>query len=160
VFLDDLTRLEQAARAHEGGAAARSGLVLIGRRDLRSNNSWMHNSRRLVKGRERCTLLMHPVDAAARGLDDGQRVRVATRTGALDVPVQLSDAMRPGVVSLPHGFGHHRPGTRQSVAAERPGVSLNDLTDETHLDGLSGTAAFSGVPVEVEAVAVEAVAAG
>ena len=160
VFLDDLPRLEAAARVRETATASRPGLVLIGRRDLRSNNSWMHNSQRLVKGRERCTLLMHPNDASARAFVDGQRVRVTSRTGALDVTLQVSDAVRPGVVSLPHGWGHGRPGTRQSIAAAHAGASLNDLTDEQYLDALSGTAAFSGVPVEVAAVAVEVAAAG
>ncbi len=153
-FLDDLPRLEQAAAgfapAHAGNGAP-APLRIIGRRDLRSNNSWMHNSERLVKGRERCTLLMHPADAAARGLSHGQRVRVTSRVGAVEVPLAVSDEMRAGVVSLPHGFGHDRPGTRQSRAAAHAGASLNDLTDEQSVDALCGTAAFSGVPVEVSA---------
>jgi anaerobic selenocysteine-containing dehydrogenase len=122
----------------------------VGRRELRSNNSWMHNSERLVKGRERCTLLMHPRDADARGLRHGQRVRIASRAGAVEAPLELSDEMRPGVVCLPHGWGHHRPGARLTVAGARPGVSLNDLTDETLVDPLCGTARVNGVPVEVE----------
>jgi anaerobic selenocysteine-containing dehydrogenase len=141
-FVADLARLEAAALEP-------NGLLLIGRRDLRSNNSWMHNSERLVKGRERCTLLMHPQDAGARGLADGQRARIASRAGAVEVPVELCDAMRPGVVSLPHGWGHGRAGVRLRVARERPGASLNDLTDEQELDALSGTARLNGVPVEV-----------
>lgn len=151
-FLDDLTRLERQAVASRRRPT--ETLELIGRRDLRSNNSWMHNSARLVKGRTRCTLLMHPDDAAARGLVDGQRVRVGSRTGSLEVPLQISDSVRPGVVSLPHGWGHGRPGTRQSVAAAHAGQSLNDVTDEAHIDELSGTAAFNGLPVEVAAAAV------
>jgi anaerobic selenocysteine-containing dehydrogenase len=143
-FLADLERLEAAGRDA-------NGLLLIGRRDLRSNNSWMHNSSRLVTGRDRCTLLMHPADAGARGLADGQSVRVATRAGALETVLELSDAMRPGVVSLPHGWGHHRPGTRLRVASQRPGASANDLTDEQEVDALSGTARLNGVPVEVSA---------
>jgi anaerobic selenocysteine-containing dehydrogenase len=152
-FVDDLTRLRTHASALEQAAAAPAGraLALIGRRDLRSNNSWLHNSARLVKGRERCTLLMHPDDAAARQLSDGQRVRVRSRSGSVNVPLQVTDTMRPGVVSLPHGWGHDRPGTRLSIASARPGASLNDITDEQQVDLLSGTAAFSGVPVEVEA---------
>jgi len=124
-------------------------LELIGRRELRSNNSWMHNSARLVKGRDRCTLLMNPEDASRRRLTSGQRVRVTSRIGSVEVALEVSDAMRPGVVSLPHGWGHGRAGTSLGVANAVPGASLNDLTDELRVDPLSGTAAFSGVPVEV-----------
>ncbi|HKZ32649.1 MAG TPA: molybdopterin oxidoreductase family protein [Vicinamibacteria bacterium] len=149
-LLQDLGRLRLALAAPVNG-----GLALVGRRELRSNNSWMHNSERLVKGRERCTLLMHPQDASARGLKDGQRVRVTSRAGAVLVPLELSDEMRPGVVSLPHGWGHQRPGARLAVASARPGVSLNDLTDETLVDPLCGTARLNDVPVEVTAAAPE-----
>jgi anaerobic selenocysteine-containing dehydrogenase len=131
--------------------AAPDGLQLIGRRDLRSNNSWMHNSQRLVKGRDRCTLLMNPRDASARGLLDGQRVRVRSRVGEVQVPLEVTESMTPGVVSLPHGWGHGRSGTRLAVANAHAGASLNDLTDPMAVDGLSGVAAFSGVPVEVTA---------
>ncbi|HUG54284.1 MAG TPA: molybdopterin oxidoreductase family protein [Vicinamibacteria bacterium] len=141
----DLPRL----RARLDRPEPAGGLSLIGRRELRSNNSWMHNSARLVKGRERCVLLMHPDDAAGRGLADGERVRVRSRTGEVEARLSLSDEMSPGVVSLPHGWGHGRPGVRLRVAAERPGVSLNDLTDERDVDVLSGTAMLSGVPVAV-----------
>jgi anaerobic selenocysteine-containing dehydrogenase len=126
-----------------------SGLELIGRRDLRTNNSWLHNSRRLVKGRDRCTLLMHPGDAAARRLVDGQRVQVQSRAGTVEAALELTDAMRPGVVSLPHGWGHGRAGTQLAVANAQAGVSINDVTDELRVDALTGNAAFSGVPVEV-----------
>jgi anaerobic selenocysteine-containing dehydrogenase len=143
-LLGDLKRLQLAL-----AASANGGLALIGRRELRSNNSWMHNSQRLVKGKERCTLQMHPQDAGARGLRDGQRVRVASRTGMVEAPLELSDEMRPGVVSLPHGWGHQRPGTRLAVASARPGVSFNDLADETLVDPLCGTARLNDVPVEV-----------
>jgi anaerobic selenocysteine-containing dehydrogenase len=149
-FVDDLKRLLAALRAPANGE-----LTLIGRRDLRSNNSWMHNCERLVKGRERCTLLMHPRDAEARGVRDGQRVHVATRAGMVKATLEVSDDIRPGVVSLPHGWGHDREGTRLRVASARPGVSLNDLTDETLVDSLSGTSRLNGVPVRVEAEAPE-----
>jgi anaerobic selenocysteine-containing dehydrogenase len=129
--------------------ARRDGLALIGRRDLRSNNSWLHNSQRLVKGPERCTLLMHPEDASARGVADGSRVHVSSRVGRIECQVQVTGDMRPGVVSLPHGWGHDREGTRLAVAGARPGASVNDLTDDAFLDVLSGNAAFNGVPVEV-----------
>jgi anaerobic selenocysteine-containing dehydrogenase len=102
-----------------------------------------------VKGKERCTLLMHPQDATARGLVDGERVRVASRTGVVEAPLELSDEMRPGVVSLPHGWGHQRPGTRLALASVRPGVSFNDLADDALVDPLCGTARLNDVPVEV-----------
>lgn len=130
-----------------------TGLVLIGRRHLRSNNSWMHNSRRLTKGKHRCTLLVHPDDAAEHGLADGDEVRVVSRVGAVQIGVELSDAMMPGVVSLPHGWGHGRDGVQLSVAGEGPGVSVNDLTDPTDLDPVSGNAVLNGVPVTLEALA-------
>ncbi|MCA2979292.1 MAG: molybdopterin-dependent oxidoreductase, partial [Myxococcaceae bacterium] len=131
--------------------APRPPLVLINRRHLRDNNSWLHNADVLVKGPNRCTLLMHPDDARARGLEAGQPVRVTSRVGAVVAPLEVTAAVMPGVVSLPHGYGHGREGVRLSVAAQRAGVSVNDLSDELRVDPLSGNAAFSGVPVEVEA---------
>jgi anaerobic selenocysteine-containing dehydrogenase len=124
-------------------------LVLVGRRHLRSNNSWLHNSKRLVKGPARCTLLVHPEDARTHGLADGGRARVTSARGTLEVTVATSDEMMPGVVSLPHGWGHDRTGTRLSVATAHAGVSLNDLTDEQRTDRLTGNAAFSATPVEI-----------
>jgi anaerobic selenocysteine-containing dehydrogenase len=126
-------------------------LLLIGRRHVRSNNSWMHNYHRLVKGKPRHQLLMHPDDLASRGLGDGQRVRVSSRVGAIEVEVLASVEMMPGVVSLPHGWGHARPGVQMGIATGQPGVSANDLTDERQLDELSGNAALNGVPVKVAA---------
>jgi anaerobic selenocysteine-containing dehydrogenase len=143
-FLGDLDRLE--ARLLQPVA---DGLVLIGRRALRSNNSWMHNSLRLVKGPAGCVLLMHPEDAAARGLTAGERVRVASRVGSVEAPLGVTLDLARGVVSLPHGWGHSRPGAAMGIAAAHAGASLNDLTDELSVDALSGTAAFSGVPVTV-----------
>ena len=124
----------------------------IGRRDLRSNNSWMHNSYRLVKGRNHCTLLMHPNDAARLGIGDGTRVRVRSRAGLVAVDAELTEDVMPGVVSLPHGWGHDRPGVRLAVASAHAGASINDLTDELAIDALSGNAAFSGVAVAVESL--------
>ena len=145
----DLTRLEHAIDA----APARNGhLELIGRRELRSNNSWMHNSERLVRGKRMCTLLMHPGDANSRGLADGARVRVTSRTGAVEVELETTDAMMPGVVSLPHGWGHDRPGVELAVARAHGGASINDLTDDARIDVLTGNAGFSGVAVEVAGV--------
>jgi anaerobic selenocysteine-containing dehydrogenase len=147
-YLDDLPRLRR--RMAVWTATADDGLVLIGRRQLRSNNSWLHNSSRLVKGKPRCTLLMHPDDAKRRELTDGSVARLSSRVGAIDVPVEVTDGIMPGVVSLPHGWGHHREGVRLSVAIEHPGASINDVTDERFIDALSGNSALSGVRVEVE----------
>jgi anaerobic selenocysteine-containing dehydrogenase len=137
----DLQRLRETAPP--------DGLRLIGRRDLRSNNSWMHNSHRLVKGPDRCTLMMHPDDARERNLAEGQRVLVRSRVGEVAVAVEITEAVAPGVVCLPHGWGHGQEGTRLAVANAHAGASLNDLTDPLAVDALSGVAAFSGVPVEV-----------
>lgn len=157
-FVADLARVEAALAGAEAAAAGRAPdeLLLIGRRQLRSNNSWMHNSLRLVKGPRRCTLQMHPDDAQQRGLRAGDRARVSSRVGAVVVEVEVSDAMMPGVVSLPHGWGHDREGIRLGVAQEHAGVSVNDLTDEAARDELSGVAVLSGVPVTVTAAAREA----
>lgn len=133
---------------------APSELALIGRRELRSNNSWLHNSARLVKGSGRGVLLVNPADASRRGLVDGGRARVATRLGDLVCTIKVSDEIMQGVVSLPHGWGHDRPNTRARVAAAHAGVSLNDVTDDERMDRLTGNAAFSGIPVEVTAVTV------
>lgn len=133
------------------GDGPAEGLRLIGRRHVRSNNSWMHNAPRLVKGPQRHRLLMHPLDLAARRLADGATVSVRSRVGRVVVEVEASDSMMPGVVSLPHGFGHGREGIRLGVAARHPGVSVNDLTDEQFLDTVSGNVALNGVPVTVEA---------
>ncbi len=129
-----------------------NGLVLIGRRQLRTNNSWLHNSLRMVKGSDRCTLLMHPDDAVARGLTHGERVRLSSRVGAVELPLQLAPHMMPGVVSAPHGFGHDRVGIKLRVASAHAGVSVNDVTDETFIDELTGMAALNGVPVTVESL--------
>jgi anaerobic selenocysteine-containing dehydrogenase len=142
----DLDRL----RAHAAALVADGhSLRLIGRRELLSNNSWMHNSARLVKGPDRCTLFMHPDDARHRGLAAGDRVQVRSRAGAVDVPLTVTDTVMPGVVSLPHGWGHSRPGIALTVAAAHPGASLNDVTDEAGVDALAGTAVLNGVSVEV-----------
>jgi anaerobic selenocysteine-containing dehydrogenase len=125
-------------------------LLLIGRRQLRSNNSWMHNSERLVKGKPQCTILMHPTDAAQRKLAKGEKVVVRSRVGSIVVPVEISDEMMPGVVSIPHGWGHDRPGNQLQVAQQHPGESINDLTDNQAVDALCGTAAFNGTLVMIE----------
>jgi anaerobic selenocysteine-containing dehydrogenase len=149
IFVADLKRLEKrlAQTAQEAGT-----LQLIGRRDLRSNNSWMHNSLRLVKGPKRCTLKMNPRDAKERSLAPGADVRISSRVGEVVAALEISEEMMPGVVSLPHGWGHDREGTLQQIAGAHAGVSLNDLTDETLLDELSGNAVLSGTRVRVGAV--------
>lgn len=124
-------------------------LKLIGRRDVRTNNSWMHNSRKLVSGKPRCVLWMHPSDAQSRSLTHEQPVVVRSRVGEVTVPLHVTPDIRPGVVSLPHGWGHDRPGIRLHVAREHAGASINDLTDDQLTDPISGNAAFSAVPVEV-----------
>lgn len=147
-FLADLARVE-ATFWNEPALSEGYDLQLIGRRELRSNNSWMHNSPRLMRGQPRCTLLMHPTDAAVRGLASGQRVQVASRTGQVALPLEVTEAIMPGVVSLPHGWGHGRPGVGLAVAQAQPGVSLNDLTDADWVDSLSGNAVLNGIPVRV-----------
>ncbi|MFN3580046.1 MAG: molybdopterin oxidoreductase family protein [Pseudomonas sp.] len=146
-MLDDVLRFSAEVQSVVQG----DELYLIGRRHVRSNNSWMHNYQRLVKGKARDQLLMHPADLTRRGLSDGQQVKVRSRVGEVSVVVCASDEMREGVVSLPHGWGHNRQGTQQDVAVAHAGVSANDLTDERFVDAVTGNAALNGVPVEVVA---------
>lgn len=151
LLVADVARLRSA---FPDDAAPRDGeLLLIGRRHLRDNNSWMHNVPGLVKGRPRCTLLMHPEDASRLGLTEGSDACVRSRVGEITVPVAITDDVMPGVVSLPHGYGHQRAGIRLQVAGAHAGASINDLTDEQALDTVSGNAAFSGTPVRVRAAA-------
>ena len=147
-LLAELTHFHDELRT---APATNGELKLIGRRHVRSNNSWMHNYHRLVKGQPRHQLLMHPADLAARKLKDGAMVRVRSRVGEVQVEVQASDDMMQGVVSLPHGWGHDRKGTRLAIAQQHAGASNNDLTDDQFLDTISGNAALNGVPVQVEA---------
>ncbi|WP_033286314.1 molybdopterin oxidoreductase family protein [Streptomyces sp. NRRL F-525] len=145
-ILDDLPRLRQAMSDRA------DGLVLVGRRHLRSNNSWMHNVPALTGGTNRCTLHIHPDDAERLGVVDGAPVRVKGAGGEVTAPAEITDGLRRGVVSLPHGWGHDRPGTRLSHAAADPGVNVNQLLDGSQLDPLSGNAVLNGVPVEVAAL--------
>ncbi len=149
VFVQDVERLDHADRASDNGATSNGQMTLIGRRQLRNNNSWMHNAPSLMRGRERCTLLMHPDDAERLGIKSGAQAEVTSRIGNVTAQVAVSDEMMPGVVSLPHGFGHHRKGTRLGVAEANSGVSVNDLTDPAAVDELTGNAVLNGVPVEV-----------
>jgi anaerobic selenocysteine-containing dehydrogenase len=153
IYRAEISRLRASAVE---GAAPTGSLILIGRRHARSNNSWMHNSARLVKGKSRCTLMIHPRDAATRALEDGASAVVSSRVGEVTLPAEVTDAMMPGVVSIPHGWGHDREGTGWRTAQAHPGASVNDITDDLFLDGLTGTAAFNGVPVEVRALATAA----
>jgi anaerobic selenocysteine-containing dehydrogenase len=143
-FINDLDRLAAAVPGLEN-----QGLVLIGRRHLRSNNSWMHNVNVLVKGKPRCTLHVHPDDAALLGLTDGDAASITSRVGSVTAPVEVTDSITPGVVSLPHGWGHDAPGAQMRVAAEHAGVNSNILTDHEAMDPLSGTSVLNGIPVEV-----------
>ncbi len=127
-------------------------LVLIGRRELRSNNSWMHNAERLVRGKNRCTLMIHPSDAAHKGILEGSSVRVSSKVGSVELPAEITENIMPGVVSIPHGFGHAREGVKLEVAHQNAGISINDLTDELLLDDLTGNAAFCGVGVNIQAL--------
>jgi anaerobic selenocysteine-containing dehydrogenase len=145
--------LRDLQRAAAGLAEPAPALLLIGRRHVRSNNSWLHNSQRLVKGKPRCTLLMHPDDAARQGVADGTLVRVRSRVGQVEVTAELTTDMMPGVVSLPHGWGHDRDGVRLAVASRHAGVSLNDLVDDQRIDALTGTAVLNGTPVDVAPMA-------
>ncbi|MCB9267751.1 MAG: molybdopterin-dependent oxidoreductase, partial [Lewinellaceae bacterium] len=152
IFVQDIGRLKADMEAWDNNSANGFPLELIGRRQLRSNNSWMHNSRRLVKGPERCTLLLHPQDAQKAGVEDGQEVLVVSKTGAIRIKAEISDEIMPGVVSIPHGWGHGLDGVQMEVARAHPGASINELTDHKRIDGLTGNAAFSGVPVRIERV--------
>jgi len=140
----DVPRLRAELNRRNGG------LVLVGRRHLRSNNSWMHNTERLVKGKLRCTLQIHPDDAGAAGVEHGATARISSRVGSVEAPVEVCDEMMPGVVSLPHGWGHDLDGADLSVAKAYPGVNSNILADETLYDAVSGNAVLNGIPVTVE----------
>ncbi len=140
----DIPRLREVLARTPNGQ-----MVLIGRRQLRSNNSWMHNIPRLVRGPARCTAHVHPDDASRLGLDDGASARVTSRAGSVEVPVEVTDAIMPGVVSIPHGWGHDLDGVQLSVASEHAGVNSNILADELEMDPLSGNAVLNGIPIEL-----------
>lgn len=141
--------VDRAARDLEN-AVQDGALTLIGRRELRSNNSWMHNVSRLTRGEARCRLMIHPTDAARHGVQDGAMVRVTSRVGTISLSAQVTDAIMPSVVSVPHGYGHARGGSSHGVDTQHVGSSINDLTDELSLDELTGNAALSGIPVRLE----------
>lgn len=148
----DLERVQEMVQDYDD-----QQILLIGRRHVRSNNSWLHNSYRLVKGKPRCTLMLHPETAKEYGIEDGQNVKVTSRVGSVNIIAEVTDELMPRVVSIPHGWGHGRKGVKQKIAQAHAGVSVNDLTDDTLIDQLSGNAAVNGVPVQLEAVEPEVV---
>lgn len=148
----DLERVQEMVQNYDD-----QQILLIGRRHVRSNNSWLHNSYRLVKGKPRCTLMLHPETAKEYGIEDGQNVKVTSRVGSVNIIAEVTDELMPKVVSIPHGWGHGRKGVKQKIAQAHAGVSVNDLTDDTLIDQLSGNAAVNGVPVQLEAVEPEVV---
>ncbi|MDX1960019.1 MAG: molybdopterin-dependent oxidoreductase [Leptospiraceae bacterium] len=145
IFQKDIPRLEERERTFNGNK-----FLLIGRRHLKSNNSWMHNSKKLMSGKNRCTIWIHPMDAEKLGVKDLDNIRVRSSVNQIVAPVEITEGIMQGVLSLPYGFGHHRKGIKLNVASESPGVSINDLTDDTRIDELCGNAAFSGLEVEIE----------
>ncbi len=147
----DLERVQEMMQDYDD-----KQVLLIGRRHVRSNNSWLHNSYRLVKGKPRCTLMLHPETAKQYGIEDGQNVKVTSRVGSVTIVAEVTDELMPNVVSIPHGWGHGRKGVKQKIVQAHAGVSVNDLTDDTLIDQLSGNAAVNGVPVQLEAIEPEA----
>jgi anaerobic selenocysteine-containing dehydrogenase len=143
-ILEQLSILEEMIRAEP------APMVLVGRRTLRSNNSWMHNLEVLVKGKPRCTLQINPADARARGIAEGDGVRITAATGSVVAPAEVTDRIMSGVVSLPHGWGHTMDGAQLGVARRRPGVNSNLLSPADQLDPLSGNATLTAIPVDIE----------
>lgn len=146
IFIEDMKRVLNDY--HLLANKTNNQLYLIGRRNLRTNNSWMHNSERLVKNNN-CTLLMHPTDAAKLNFTDKDTVTVESNVGKVSLPIEITEDMMQGVVCIPHGWGHNRDNTRMEVANQNPGVSINDLTDDQQIDELTGNAVLNGVPVQV-----------
>jgi anaerobic selenocysteine-containing dehydrogenase len=145
----DVDRLTATLSDRDVWSGDPADFMLIGRRHVRSNNSWMHNVKVLVKGKDRCTLLIHPEDAARAGVSDGGVARISSEAGSIEAPVEVSDEMMRGVVCLPHGWGHDKVGARLSVAREHAGVNNNLLAPGTLVDEISGNAIVNGIPVEV-----------
>lgn len=152
VFIEGLEKVKRELVDHPYQALTENDFLLIGRRHLRSNNSWMHNVPGLMKGKNRCTVMMHPQDAERLVVIEGQEVFVQSATGEISLPVEITDGIMPGVLSIPHGFGHTKKGTRLAVASQagNAGVSVNDITDQKRLDPVTGNAAFSGQVVQVQ----------
>lgn len=147
LLVDDVARLErEQVRAIE---EKERRLLLFGRRDIRSKNSWLHNCERLVKGKNRCTAQLHPEDAHARNIESGDTVEISSRVGTIELPAEITEDVCPGTVCVPHGWGHAREGTRMGVAEGRAGVSVNDVVDDEMVDEVSGTSVLNGLAVEV-----------
>ncbi len=144
VIVNDIPRLEHKL------ADTTNGFMLIGRREVRSNNSWMHNLPMLVSGKPRCTLQMHPDDALNLQLANGAQANVKSRVGVIRIPIEITDTIMPGTVSAPHGWGHNTDGASMAVASNHAGVNTNLLSDEMCLDVPSGTAVLCGIPVTIE----------
>ncbi len=147
-IVDDMVRL---AATFDTPGFANGQMVLIGRRDAKTVNSWMHNLNVLIKGKTACTLLVHPDDATRLGLCHGGNANIASRVGKIVAPVEVTNEVMPGVVSLPHGWGYDEPGIEMNTAKTKPGVNSNALTDDEVLDELSGNCTLNGIPVEVSA---------
>jgi len=148
-FIDDLKRLDKELFNTNGEDKTNYPFALIGRRHLRNNNSWMHNSKLLMKGKNRCTVLMCPKDANNLSITNHQKIKITSNVGSIELPVEISDEMKEGVLSIPHGFGHNRQGTKIKLAEENAGESINDLTDDYNIDKLTGNVNFSGTRVKV-----------
>ncbi len=146
LLVEDLARLKDEIKDSE-----KFPFALIGRRHLRDDNSWLHNSERLMKGKNRCTVLINSADADDLKIENGDTIKVSSRVGAVEIPCEISDKIMRGVVSIPHGYGHARDGVKLATAKNHAGVSINDLTDETQIDELTGNAAFSNARVRIEA---------
>jgi anaerobic selenocysteine-containing dehydrogenase len=151
-FFADLSRLEKTC--FEAAATPAFPLRLIGRRHVRSNNSWLHNSERLVKGKNRCTLMIHPDDAQSLNINNGATVAVSSQVGRIEIEAEITDHIMQGVVSIPHGFGHGSDGVQLGVARKHAGVSVNELTDARVVDELCGNAVLNAVPVSVRCCGV------
>lgn len=149
-FVKDVTRLQKLLE--KTPVRGPETFTLIGRRHVRSNNSWLHNSHRLVKGKNRCTAQIHPDDAKRLKIEDGDKITVSSKVGEIQIPVEITDSIMPRVISIPHGWGHTREGTRMETAQAHAGVSVNDITDDTFIDELTGVVAFSGLLVTVSKV--------
>ena len=148
-FIDDLKRLDKELYKDTKEEETKYPFALIGRRHLRNNNSWMHNSKLLMKGKNRCTVLMSSKDANNLSITDHQKIKIISNVGSIELPVEISDEMKEGVLSIPHGFGHNRQGTKIKLAEENAGESINDLTDDYNIDKLTGNVNFSGTRVKV-----------
>jgi len=154
VFLKGLTKVKSELLNHPYTSLTSKDFLLIGRRHLRTNNSWMHNIETLAKGKNKCTVMMHSKDAEKQNLQHEQQVTVTSKTGSINLPLEITDNLMPGIVSIPHGFGHSKKGTQLTIASkpEYAGVSVNDITDHNRIDLVTGNAAFSGQIVQISTV--------